>query len=558
VPAESGFSLVQAGGEGQVLLFYGMTLRLTLICVGLFASHLAAQTDDHAKHDTGHSGGAVFGRVTFPNSGKATAQKPFLTGLALLHSFEYEQAADSFRSAQKIDPKFALAYWMEAFTNSKVVWGLEDTVTALKALRRLAPGSEARLALARTDRERAFGRAIEEFYKPGTLETRINRFDNAMRAWASSMPSDHEAHAFAALGLIWQAFLRRGEQADSLNKKATEHAQFVFDRNPQHPGAAHYIIHASDAPAAAHRGLKAAREYSRIAPDAGHALHMPSHIFLPLGLWDDMVQSNERSWRAARAEVARLNLSPWDNDWHSLNWLQYAYLQQGRWKDARALIDTARALTSSMRGKVSAADNPDAAFAVEQLAFRYGAETGDWSQFHADSAEISLADSSISPRARGMASGSVYQRGTVAALRGDSIAAMRAANALRQSRPAFAALIEITLLKAQNRSDDAIARLEKLRPMSRVDRYTSMVPRSEVNIDEALGDALLAQHRAAEAVKVFQEALADRPNRAAGLAGLARAQAAAGDTTGSAKTLALLARNLRRADPEARKFLGAN
>ena len=535
---------------------YSMTIRFVLVCVALSATRLFAQHDDHATHGRREPSRAVFGNVSFPNSGNAAAQKPFLTGLALLHSFEYEQAADSFRVAQKADPGFALAYWMEAFTNSKVVWGIEDTAAARKILARLAPSTEGRLALARSDRERAFGRGVEDFYQDGAEQERVKRFADAMRHWASSMPQDPESNAFAALGLIWQAYFLRAERADSLNREAVKHAQFVFDRNAQHPGAAHYIIHASDAPAAAQRGLKAARAYSLIAPDAGHALHMPSHIFLPLGLWDDMVRSNERSWKASRAETTRLKLPGWDNDWHSLNWLQYAYLQQGRWKDARALIDTARALTKGMQGKVTAAENPDAGFAVEQLAFRYGIETGDWSAFPADSAAISFGDNSISARARVMAGGSLYQRGTIAGLRGDSLAATRAADAIRKSRPAPAAMIEITLLRTQGKRAEAIAQLEKIRPGSRIDRYSSMIPRAEMNIDEMLGEALIAENRPAEAVKIYQEALIDRPNRAASLAGLARAQRAAGDNAGAQKTRGILTRTVARSDPEARRHLG--
>src|SRR5215217_4380965 len=123
---------------------------------------------------------------------------------------------------------------------------------------------------------------------------------------------------------------------------------------------------------------------------------MRSHIFLPLGMWNDMVSSNERAWKASRRNVKEHNDAEWENDWHSLNWLQYAYLQLGRRKDARALIDTARALTKNLNTKP--ADNPDAALAMEQLAFRYGAETGDWSLFPSNGTLIDVRDSTISQR----------------------------------------------------------------------------------------------------------------------------------------------------------------
>jgi len=533
-----------------------MAIRPVLLGVMMVATPVFAQHDDHVTHGRRDAEGAVFGHVSFPNSGNPAAQKPFLTGLALLHSFEYEQAADSFKAAQKADPRFALAYWMEALTNSKIVWGLEDTAAAHATLARLAPTSDARLRLARTQRERSFGAAVEAFYKGGGQQARVQSFADSMRHLVKAMSADHEARAFAALAIIWQAFYLRGASADSLNREAVGHAQFVFDRNPQHPGAAHYIIHASDAPAAAQRGLKAAREYSRIAPDAEHALHMPSHIFLPLGLWDDMVQSNERAWRASRAETARLRLPASENDWHSLNWLQYAYLQLGRWKDARALIDSARTLTGEMNERISPADNPDGAFVVEQLAFRYGSETGDWTLFPADSAAIDFRSGTISPRAASMAMVSLYQRGAIAAIRGDSLPAMNAANAIRPVRPAFADMIEVTLLNAQGKLGAAIAAMEKLRKTTRVDRYSSMIPTPVINNDETLGAALVSMKRPREAVRIYQEALIDRPRRAASLAGLARAQSAAGDQEGARKTLAELAAMLRKADPEARRQLG--
>ncbi|HEY0242087.1 MAG TPA: tetratricopeptide repeat protein [Gemmatimonadaceae bacterium] len=532
-----------------------MPIRPLILAGLLCASRAYAQHDDHKTPGRHGVHTAALGHVTFPNSGSAAAQKPFLTGLALLHSFEYDAAADSFRVATKIDPKFALAYWMEALTNSKVIWGLEDLPAARATLARLAPSTESRLALARSPGERAFGSAVEAFYGEGELRSRVSRFAEALRRWTVSMPSDPEARAFAALALIWEAYYLRAGAADSLNREAVTHAQYLFDRNPQHPGAAHYIIHASDAPAAAHRGLRAAREYSRIAPDAEHALHMPSHIFLPLGLWDDMVDSNERAWRASRADVARHDDPAWENDWHSLNWLQYAYLQLGRWKDARALIDTARALTAGMQDKVKAADLPDAAYATEELAFRYGAETGDWSAFPVDSVRIDTKDATISVRARSMALGSLYQRGTIAAMRGDSTTAITMAEAIRAPREAMASLIEISLLEKRGDRRTVIAALEKLRPQARVDRYSSMRPSPVLNIDETLGAALVVAGRPRDAIEVYREALKDRPGRAASLLGLARAQSAAGDKSAAGQTYAELAKIWNRADPEVKALI---
>jgi Flp pilus assembly protein TadD len=363
------------------------------------------------------------------------------------------------------------------------------------------------------------------------------------------MPTDLEAHAFASLGILWQELFAEGDAAQRLRVEAANHAQYVFDRNPLHPGAAHYIIHATDAPATARLGLRAALEYSRIAPDAEHALHMPSHIFLPLGMWDEIVSSNERAWKASRAAASRQKLEPWQNDWHGLNWLQYAYLQQGRWKAARALIDTARRLTSGMNGKVKPADDPDAALALQQLAFRYGAETGDWSEFPATPVSFDLADSSMSQRAQGMATVSIYQRAVVALRTHRDSAQVRAAiAALGNGAPLISQRLEaeLGLLDATNAAKIQI--LEALRPRTRVNRYASMTPSPFLNVDEELGVALVADGRYADAIRVYREALEDRPRRAATMLALLRAQRAAGDTAGARTTYAELAKIWKHAD----------
>jgi tetratricopeptide (TPR) repeat protein len=537
---------------------YGGSLTLRKLIVCCLLTIIASSRAIQAQHDDHHDGKAhhiVLGHVVFPNSGKATAQKPFLTGLALLHSFEYEAAADSFRAAQKVDPGFALPYWMEALTNSKLVWGLEDRNAALAALSRLGPTSEARIAKARTASERAFGSAVEAFYKEGDEQSRVRAFADSMRKWARAMPNEPEAHAFAALGLIWQAYFLDGKAADSLNSKAVRHAQWVFDRNPQHPGAAHCIIHASDSPAGAARGLKAAREYSRIAPDASHALHMPSHIFLPLGMWEEMIPSNVKAWRATRAEVARQNSPLWENDWHSLTWLQYAYLQLGRWKDARALIDTAAALTAGAKSLKNPADDPDAVYAVEDLAFRYGAETGDWSAFPRDTVPISVSDTTISERAQGFALSSLYQRAIVSVLRGETSRAQSAIAALRSQRPPLADRVELTLLIRRGDTNGVLAMLTRLRPNLRPDRYTSMVPSFALNATEQFARFLVAAGKPRDAISLYQESLADRPRRAASLLGLARAQMAAGQRSSAEKTYDELSKMWRNADPAVRTNL---
>ncbi len=513
--------------------------------------------DDHAgmDHHVGHR--LILGHVAFANSGNQAAQKPFLEGLALIHSFEYDEAAAAFQKAEKADPSFALAYWMEALTNTQIIWGIDNPVAARQALAHLGSTPEARLARARRPNERALGVAVEAFYADGSEESRVHAFADSLRQWVRALPTDREAHAFAALGIIWEASLAKGEAAARLNGEAQGNAQYVFDRNPLHPGAAHYIIHASDSPASAQRGLRAAREYSRIAPDAEHALHMPSHIFLPLGMWDDLTKSNQRAWAASRSSVKRRNLPGWKNDFHSLNWLQYAYIQTGRWKDARALIDTARMVTAGRSAKVEPASKGDAAFVVEQLAFRYGAETGDWKYFPSGHATIDWNDTTVSERARGMAGWSIYQQSIVAGMRGDTLAAQEAAKMLRAQVPRLANLADAVIVSARGNCAATIETLEKLRPEMRVDRYSSMTPNRALIVDEQLGAVLTDAGRFREAIDIYKEALVDRPRRAAALLGLSRAQAAAGDSAAARATRDQLSTIWRHADPDVRVGLNS-
>ena len=528
---------------------------LALALAGPFS--LSAQHEGHTPAHRASGAALRLGDVAFPNSGPAAAQRPFLRGMALLHSFEYEVAAEAFREAQKAAPEFALPFWAEALTYSHVVWAEEDLAAARAALARLGPTPAARLARARTPGERAFGEAVEAMYGEGDQPTRVRAFADATRRWAAARPQDHEAHAFTSLGLLWQAYHTRDEAAAAaLGQEAAAHAQRVYDANPQHPGAAHYLIHARDTPATAHEGLAAARAYAKIAPDAEHALHMPSHIFLPLGMWDDMVASNERAWAASRAWSSRGGHPQWYVDWHSLNWLQYAYLQQGRWATARALVDTARVLAKSARSEPGSG-RADAAYALEQLAFRFGAETGQWDMWPTDSVAMDWRDAALSPRARGMALSSAYQRAMAALIaRQDTLPAIATIAAFRQAgaeglgamAARLAGQLEAMVMRARGDRDGALAALQKLQSDTRPPRHRSMLPPSPLIMGEELGAELMRAGRAQEAAGAYQQALEDRPGRAAALLGLARAKAAAGDRSGAVEASAKLLANWRRAD----------
>src|SRR3954469_14301309 len=322
----------------------GPLVALSLLVLGP-RDALVAQGEQHGQHgrEEGRASAAGIGAVSFVNSGNATSQAPFQRGIALLHSFAYRPAARAFKDAERADPGLAVAYWAEALTYSHPLWGQEDTSAAHEALRRLAPNAGERLARAQTARERAFGASVEAFYQDAPLSVRAHAFADSMRAFTARYPADLEGTAFAALAVLLDANLGglQGPKRDAAQEEAIALAERVFHASPNHPGGAHYLIHATDDPKLAARGLAAARAYARIAPSVEHALHMPSHIFVQTGLWPDLVASNERAWAASRANLADEHLPPGALDFHSLAWLTYGYLEQGRFRAARATVDTA-------------------------------------------------------------------------------------------------------------------------------------------------------------------------------------------------------------------------
>ena len=502
---------------------------LTLCTAVLPATTSAQQADHKAAHTH------ALGTVDFANSGNRAAQPAFQRGVALLHSFEYEDAASAFREAQKADASLALAYWLEALTYSHIVWGEEKLDVSRAVLARLAPTPQARLAKAKTDRERAFGAAVEAFYADAALTARARAFADSMTSMAVRYPNDHEAAVFASLANMMAWFSTPAAERAKYNQPVQQNALRVFRANSQHPGAAHYLIHFVDMnPRAASEALEFARAYDKIAPDAEHALHMPSHVFLPLGLWDEVVKSNERAWAAARRENLANKASPAENSWHSLDWLHYAYLQLGREREARALIDTARII---LDGVSIADDNPDARNVIGWLAFRQGLETGKWDAYPNGVPSVDAAMKQPRPTARavGMATTAMYQA-AVAALRAHQdaaparsvIAAFRAsADSLPAEAPRRSGLSRLaTQLEAMVAHQDGNTEraITLLREVAANEPNNASLPPSTIPSHELLGDYLLAAGRKAEAAEAYQKALELRVSRSLPKRGLERAR----------------------------------
>ncbi|HKB68529.1 MAG TPA: hypothetical protein VKC61_21895 [Pyrinomonadaceae bacterium] len=319
-----------------------------------------------------------YGQVSFANSGAPAAQADFSQGMALLHDFEYPAAVTAFQRAQSADPGFAMAYWGEAMTFNHPLWAQQDLAAARAALNKLAPTAAARRGKAKTDREKGYLDAVEILYGEGSKLDRDFRYEAAMAKLHERYPDDVDAAAFYALSTLGTAHAGRDIPTYMRAARVLEEA---WIDHQEHPGLVHYLIHSYDDPAHAPLGLRAARIYSRIAPDAGHAQHMCSHIFLALGMWDETVQAN----LAAMADVDRMRAAQKKGParcGHYSSWLEYGYLQLGKMDEARAALTACRATVESQ----SAMDHPgmsmdpdsslSSSFASMRL--RYLLDTGEW------------------------------------------------------------------------------------------------------------------------------------------------------------------------------------
>src|SRR5207237_4355954 len=252
---------------------------------------------------------------------------------------------DAVRDAQKADPAFALGYWGEATSFNHPLWAEQDLASARRALEKLAPDARARAAKAPAGKERELIEAADILFGAGDKLARDIAYSQALGRMHAKYPQDDEISVMYALSLLGTA--RPGEKSTRNAMQAGALALDLFQRHPQHPGAAHFIIHAFDDPDHAILSLPAARSYSQIAPSAAHALHMPSHIFVQLGMWDDVVASNVVAYKAANDLAEAKNLPRGREDFHTLSWLQYAYLQQGKFDEAAKSVAIAQAVADT-------------------------------------------------------------------------------------------------------------------------------------------------------------------------------------------------------------------
>jgi tetratricopeptide (TPR) repeat protein len=507
---------------------------------------------------TAASPSAGLGTVTFENSGAPAAQADFLRGVAWLHSFGYEDAIEAFRAAQKADPDFALAYWGEAMSYSQPLWFFEEPEKGRAVLARLGATPEARVARGRTERERGYLRAVEALWGAGDRLQRLAAYRDAMAAVSAANPNDDEARVFHALGLL--AAMPLGDGSLPMREQAGRLAEAVFARNPQHPGAAHLILHAYDHATLAPRGLEAARAYARIAPAASHALHMPAHFFVQLGHWADAAASDQASWDASVAWVARGNRTVVQRDFHSLTWLQYELTQLGRFAEAQRVateIDAALAIATAAdvigghiyadseigRGSGPAALRNDKG----SMRARYVIESERWTEMRGQQSFDNLDELFVlgvsALRRREDAPVAIAVRGELqkASAPGMDPGLREQASILLLELEAIAALGDGIPGVAFSKMDEAAALQAKMpKPIGR--------PFPVKGADELYGELLLEAGRPAEAVPWFERTLVRTPNRSRAVLGLARALTRAGQAARGRAAYAQFLDNWKRAD----------
>jgi tetratricopeptide (TPR) repeat protein len=362
--------------KGHVRIFFFSTLLCGFLAAPALLAH---QGDTHGEQER-ETSGRVLGRISFPTvTASPEAQEAFIEGMLLLHLFEYPFAREQFIRAQRMDPGFAMAYWGEAMTHNHPLWDRQNLEAGRAALQKLGNSAEERLAKTPAAREQGFLAALELLYGIGSKAQRDEAYMRAMEQLALRYPEDHEVQLFYALSLFG---VKAGVRDTATYMLCTAIAQDVFSENPQHPGAAHYLIHGVDDPVHAVLGLSAARALAVMAPDAGHSQHMTSHIFVAVGLWDDVVAANEAAVKVQNAmrEERGLPARHWG---HYNYWLLYGYLQQGRHARALELLREAYAemIAEGKAPKDRMMLDPDRSIvgSVVQMWARYLIETRGWS-----------------------------------------------------------------------------------------------------------------------------------------------------------------------------------
>ena len=488
--------------------------RLLIVCL---LGSVAVLADEEAGHHH-HDADLQLGTVSFPTSCAPAVQKSFERGVALLHSFWYEEAEKQFAQVATKDPKCAMAHWGVAMSFWHQLWSRPDDATLEHGWQQI---QKAQAAGAKTAREREYIAALADFYRdPGKRDypARAQAYSQGMEKLYADNPKDLEAGAFYALSLL--AAEPPNDTSFANRKKALAILNPLFAKEPNHPGLAHYIIHTCDKPQLAPLALVAARRYAQIAPSSPHAVHMPSHIFARLGLWQEDIQSNLASI-AATEKATSMHMGGEAHKVHAMHFLLYAYLQVGEDAEAKKLVDKAKAFEPTGEGDMAFYMD----FARVEFPALYDLEMRHWS----DAAALE-PPTDMAPLNKSVA---YWARTIGAAHLHDAEAARKAASQydamlelVRKSKYSYMVEeskpvrdeVQAWLAFAENKNEDA------LRRMREVADHQDAVGKGEVEIParEMLADMLLEMNRPGDALVEYEIALKTDPNRFNGLYGAAR------------------------------------
>jgi tetratricopeptide (TPR) repeat protein len=496
---------------------------LGLLLVVLLASPISAQLEN-------------VGNLSFPTSGSPEAQRHFLRGAAILHSFGWKQAITEFKRAQALQPDFAMAYWGETLCYNHPLNAEQDAKNPRAILGRLGADTAARLAKAPTKREKGFLAAVEALWGEGDWRARRIAYKDAMARLHAEFPQDDEVTTFYALSLL-SAARAANDTTFRPEMKAGALAMDVFRRNPNHPGATHYIIHAFDDPVHAPLALEAAFAYAKIVPAVSHAVHMPTHIFIQHGMWREVAHQNIRAFNIAK-ELWQPGDSVGDMV-HSGDWGQYGFLQLGDYAGARERIRAFEEMAEKTK---------QARFttALTLMRARYIVETEEWatsSLSEKDDPQLLLANGMGAARTGDVATAekvlswlAALDKAKPAAPASDAHAdhgvagPTPAAGASDGNKSVWIMVtgLEALVAEAKGNRDAAIARLREAVKVEETMRPPNGAADPIKPSHELLGEVLLRARKPADAAAAFEAALLRMPNRPRSLHGAAVAYAAAG------------------------------
>jgi len=469
------------------------------------------------------------GKVNFPTTCAAEVQPAIEKGVALLHSFQYKESEQTFADVAARDSKCAMAHWGKAMARYHQLWDFPQDQTLKEGRKDIEQAQKIHSVSAR---EKSFIAAAAAFFQKKSKMThaqRIGAYSSSLEGFYKVNPGDSEIGSFYALSLVSLA----EEDVDSLanREKAISILNPLLQKYPDHPGVAHYLIHAADRPEFASQGLEAARRYAAIAPDSSHAIHMPSHIFVRLGLWQDSITSNVAA-NASGAHAAEMHLAEAHYQMHAMDFLSYSYLQSGQEAKAREVIEhTAHVVGATDERKARDRDYLSARTAVElhrwkeAAALPIPAERKNWD------------DTTFWARTIGAARSGDVAAAEAALKQFTELVAEREKRSRKEGysasseKPSDLREAEAWLAFAKGKSDEALAELH-----AAADRQDKNGGESVgIPAREMLADMLLELKRPANALAEYKIALKNSPNRFDGLVGAARAAQASGDV-GAAQT----------------------